>query len=324
MTDIEDLLRSVLAERADDVPPDPTLAHQVRARAAGERPARVARWVTAGVVAVLVTWLVAQGLHPASGSGGPAGPGIGVSATGSTAVPRGRVPLTPGTWSASPDHPGGCDTFARGVPSTPEPPPSGSTSILTGTAGSGSPPFSSALPGPASPSSWGPAGLENTIGWSDVPPAVEAVHWDLEKVLDGLRFGGYEKDDSGRSITVYVVRGPSSAAAAAVARGCARPDVPITVRYVDRGYDQLRGLGSSLSATLPADVRKLLIPEAVSPAMGGFEWAIDVRRNRLCLFATAVPTPSMKHELWVRYGDAVELWVQGSRTLVAPDASWAR
>jgi hypothetical protein len=316
--DLEALLRSVLTERADDVPPDPLLVERVRARAARERPARVAGWALAGTAAAATVWLVAHALGAPAPAPGPAGPGVVEQRTTGTTAPPGRVPLTPGTFSASPDHPGGCDTFARGVPSTPEPPPSGAT---TTSPGASAPSSSAGAPaGSASPSTLGPGGLYQQMSWSGVSPAVEAVHWDLESVLDGRRFGGYDKDDSGRSVTVYVVRGPDSAAAVAIARGCARPGVPITIGYVDRSFDQLQGVGDALASTLPDAVKAVAFDNGPA-APERFQWWVDVRRNRVCVFVEAEPDAAARHELWVRYGDAVELWVMASRTLITAETS---
>src|SRR4051812_15759776 len=124
MKDVEDLLRRVLAERADDVPPDPGLADRVRAQAGRGQPIRVLRWGTVGAVAaaaVIAVILLVQGVTAASRQPGPAGE---VRPSDTSSLPSGTVPLTPGTWSATPHYPGGCGTFSREAPSTPDPPAS--------------------------------------------------------------------------------------------------------------------------------------------------------------------------------------------------------
>lgn len=352
MKDVEELVRAVLHERAADVDDGDAaagLAERAR-RAGGRSPVRrtVATGVAAAaaVVVVLAVHLITDASGPSSLA--PAAPGglpgrgpattvssgwpfASVATLTSTSVgvtrspfPPGRVPLTSQAAAPlTPSHPQGCRGFPPATPSTPEPGPDAGSASAGPSAGAGAasaPPASGSAPS-GSPSATSPGDPFAWIALSP-PPAVVAVSEDLDQVLDGIRFGGQSIDPpDGRSITVYVVTGPTARAAAAVAAGCARPDVPVRIRYVARGADALTGVGETLDRSLPASVRPLAVDD------GGGRWlsGTDARRNRLCLYLDHGPvTGPMKRDLWIRYGDAVELWLLDSRTLLEPDPAWAR
>jgi hypothetical protein len=160
-------------------------------------------------------------------------------------------------------------------------------------------------------------GPQNPLGASPRPatPAVEAVVADLAEVMDGSRFGGESVDSSGSSLTVYVVRGSTEAAARAAALGCARPDVPITVQPVSRSRDQLEGLYATMDESLPGSVVPYLIM---------FRWEVSLQRNRVTVTLDLPSlTPQMRHDLWVRYGDAIDVWLYRPGVLDEPQAWWA-
>jgi len=344
MTDLEPLLRRVLAERAADVELQPGLVQRVQAGAgAGPETRRrpgAARWgvvalataatctavvlavqaLTAGpattvpaTVPTAVTTAVTTATVPVSPLiEVPAWPSPSSPGTTTTVPPfaPGPIPLTPGGVTASPDRTRGCGTFATAQPSTPEPAPS-----PTGEDTATRPPH-------ASPSASGDGRPGDPYAWIALspPPAVVATMSDLDRVLDGIRFGGYVVDADGRSLTVLVVSGPSSTTAEALARSCARADAPLHVRYVVRGRDLLTGVEQTLAASLPPILAPLV---AASGARGGVPFTgIDVGRNRLVLYLSGTLTAGMKKDLWVRYGDAVEVWLADSRTLVEPSPAW--
>ena len=316
MNDIESLLRDVLAERAGDVEPDPDLAR--RARDAARRPAggdgRVRWGLVALTTAAAVTAVVVavHGLTDGSATPVPAAPTSSLPSTSGrvrlvtpTAVPApSQISLTAGGPTASPGHPAGCTTFATASVSPPEPPPTLTTDGAVTT-----PPL-------ASPSASGDGRPGDPYAWIALspPPSVIAVMSDLDQVLDGVRFAGWSVDRTGRSVTVHVVEGPSAAAAEAVARSCARADAPIHLQRVARSRDQLTGLQQGLGASLPASLAGMVDPSLTS---------LDVERNRLVVPLDGTLTAAMKRDLWARYGDAVEVWLAGPRTLAEPAPAWA-
>jgi hypothetical protein len=146
-------------------------------------------------------------------------------------------------------------------------------------------------------------------------PAVEAVRADLEQVMDGHRFGGLTVDPAGTSLTAYVVGGSTEAAARAAVSSCARPNVPITLRTVTRSADQLDGLYATMDRSLP---------DSVVPYLLISRWSLTPQRNRVTItLELPALTPAMRHDLWVRYGDAVDVWLYQRNVLEEPEPWWA-
>jgi hypothetical protein len=321
MTEIEDLLRAEPAQRAYDVTWDPDLARRVPTGTSPRRPGRLARslLVAAAVVAVISAAAVvlragpgavharpepsATGLSsvPAalpSGSDLPSSSSVPTSrpfATGAASGPRpqfspGRVPLTGAPTTYRLPYQQGCAAMPTRHPAT--------------AAGDGLDPIPS--PGPTNP--------QGSVEHAPTPD-VEAVRADLEEVIDGHRFGGLTVDRSGTSITVYVVRGSTEADARAAAASCARPTVPITLKTATRSLDQLEGLNATLDRSLPGSVVPFLLIS---------RWEISLERNRVTVtLELDALTAQMRHDLWVRYGDAVDVWLYRREVLAEPAAWWA-
>lgn len=304
MTDVEDALRTLLEERAEDVEWNPALV--TRAVAAGTAARAVPAgsvWLAAAAAAVLVVGAVSMAVG-SRGSGDPA-TRVSTPAGSSTVVGAG------GRWRSCAEAFGvgalqftaaGDGGLVSSMPPPPAtsyvPPPDTSVPALP-SFGTGTVPVQSA---PTAPDSPPPTDVVDPLPDSPQGAAENEAWGQLDQVLDGQRFAGWSRGPGAGVLTIHVVRGVDEAGARALVGSCAH-------RGLTYRTDLVQFSGAELRAVSQAAIEALGAGGATYDTAG-----VDYRANRALLVVSGELSDAQKATLTSRFGGRLLVWLRDSRT----------
>ena len=321
MTDVEDALRTVLEERAEDVEWNPALVTRAVADGTARRsvpPATV--WLAAAAAAVLVVGAVS--MATGGGSGGPA-------TRSETTAPSASGPQV-GTAGGGPRWRSCAEAFGVGALQftasgngglvSPLPPPPTTSYVAPPVVTPSDAQVPSSAPFPIRTSGSGPVQQPETSAASAPPTdvvvptpaspqgAAESEAWSqLDQVLDEERFAGFSPGPQAGTLTIHVVRGVDEAGAEALVASCAHEG--LTYRT-----DLVRYSGLELSAV---SVQAAEVLSASGGAAFTSAW-VDPARNRTTVTVTGDLTAAQRSALAERFADRVAVWMQDSGTWWQP------